>query len=226
MSYALEGVNFVDQQFTPTSDCALWRRCVYNGILDGMAITYSGSSLNVAAGWLMAGGKELHLPSAITIPVTDAVSGKARLVVTVDLTKTATEQTFNQAWIDLEYEANYTTLAKNNLAASGTKYMMVLCEVSLGPAGITSIDWTCGEAHSRALAATLTLTAAGWSSNQQTVRCDGATTTCNIIVAGHVSDLDDYRAADIRLINQYAGSLKFSCASVPSSNIRVNVLIL
>lgn len=225
MSYALNGVNFVDQPFTPTSDCAIWRRCISDGILTGMAISAAGSSLSVAAGWLMAGGKELQLPAAITVPVTDAVSGKARLVVTVDLSKTATETTFNQAQIDLEYEANYSTLVQGDLSAAGTKYQMVLCEVSLGAAGITGIVSTCGYAHAQALGVQVTLTAAGWSSSVQTVRCDGATASNNIQACGAPASLDAYRAAGIRLTGQGAGTITFSCASVPDADLTVNVLI-
>lgn len=225
MSYALSGVNFTDQPFTPTSDCAIWRRCISDGILDGMAITYSGSSLNVAAGWLMAGGKQLQLPSAITVPVTDAVSGKARLVVTVDLTKTATEQTFNQGCIDLEYQASYSTLTQQNLAASGTKYKMVLVEVTLGSSGITGIVHTCGFAHAQNLGVAVTLAASAWNNNQQTVRCDGATASNLIEASGALASLDAYRASDVRLSGQALGSITFTCASVPEVDLTVNVRI-
>ena len=89
-TYALNGVNFENQEFTPSSDCAIWRRNVHDGILQGMAITVAGSGIKVAAGWLMAGGKEMQLPAAITVPATDQANGFARLVVYVDLSKTST----------------------------------------------------------------------------------------------------------------------------------------
>lgn len=225
MSYPLQGVNFTDQAFTPTSDCAIWARCISDGILSGMAISAAGSSLSVGAGWLMCGGKQLQLPAAITVPVTEALSGLARLVVTVDLSKTATETTFAQAQIDLQYEPAFADLVQQDLTASGTVYQMVLCTVSLGSGGITGIVSTCGYAHGKALGAAVTLTAAGWADNRQTVRCDGATASNNVRACGAPASLDDYLAAGIRLVGQAPGALTFSCAAAPEVDIVANVLI-
>ena len=230
-TYALNGVNFEAQEFTPSSDCAIWRRCVHDGILQGMAITVAGSGIKVAAGWIMAGGKELQLPAAITVPATEQLSGFARLVVNVDLSRTATETIFQQGWIEIEYANSrdaFAPLTKGDLAGSGTVYQMVLCVVSLGSAGITGIVYTCGYAHAHALGVQLTLPASGWSNLQQTVRCDGVTAdpdethiTCTYAVASKA----DFLSADIDLIAQGDGTLTFSCAAAPSVDIPVSLLL-
>lgn len=231
-TYVLNGVNFENQEFTPSSDCAIWRRNVHDGILQGMAITAAGSGIKVAAGWLMAGGKELQLPAQITVPATDQTSGFARLVVNVDLSKTSTEQRFQQGWISIEYansRAAFPALTKDDLAGSGTVYQMQLCVVTLGTAGVTGIVSTCGPAHAHAAGVQLTLPASGWANNQQTVRCDGVTADPD---ETHVTCTYDYAsktafvAADIDCIAQGDGTLTFACSVVPSEAVTVNVLLL
>ena len=225
MSYALNGVNFVDQPFTPSSDCAIWRRAVSDGILDGMAISAAGSSLTVQPGWLMAGGKELQLPAAITVPVTEATSGKARLVVNVDLTKTATELSFLQAWIELEYEASYADLTQQDLSASGTIYQMILAEVSLSAGGISAITRTCGPAHGRAAGILVELPAADWSGNSQTVRVDGVHADSNIVVTYAPAYKSEWLSSDIDCTAQGEGTLTFTAAAAPTSLVKANVLL-
>lgn len=228
-TYALNGVNFENQEFTPSSDCAIWRRCVHDGILQGMAITAAGSGIRVAAGWLMAGGKELQLPAAITVPATEQTSGFARLVVNVDLSKTSTEQSFQQGWISIEYaatRAGFPSLSTGDLAGSGTVYQMQLCVVSLGTAGVTGIVSTCGYARAHALGVQLTLTAAGWANKQQTVRCDGVTDDANVTVTYAPASKAAYVSADIDCISQGDGTLTFGCSVVPTEAVTVNVLLL
>lgn len=228
-TYALNGVNFENQEFTPSSDCAIWRRCVHDGILQGMAITVAGSGIKVAAGWLMAGGKELQLPAAITVPATDQANGFARLVVNVDLSKTATEQSFQQGWIAIEYassRAGFTALTKGDLAGSGSIYQMQLCVVSLSNSTISGIVTTCGYAYAHDLGVQLTLPATGWVNKQQTVRCDGVTADQN---ETHVTVTYDYASkaafvsADIDCIAQGDGTLTFACGVVPTEAVTVNV---
>jgi hypothetical protein len=226
MSYALQGVNFPSQQFTPVSDCALWKRCISDGRLYGCTISTSGTTLNVSAGWLMCGGRELRLPSAISVPVTGALSGKARLVVTVDLSQTSTEETFSCAWIDLEYEASYSTLTTDDLTSGSGKYQMVLVEVNISSGSISTVR-NCGMAHGLAQGVSLSLPGgSGWTNNQCTVRLDGATPSNNILAAGAPSSLDAFRAADIRLVGQDWGAVTFSRASAYTGTVAVNCLIL
>ena len=225
-TYALNGVNFENQEFTPTSDCAIWRSCISDGILQGMAITAAGSGIKVAAGWLMAGGKQLQLPAQITVPATDQVSGFARLVVNVDLSQTSTEQSFQQAWISIEYASSreaFPALTQGDLAGAGTVYQMQLCVVTLGAAGVTGIVTTCGPAHARAAGIQLELTVAGWVNSQQTVRCDGVRSDTLVTVTYAPASKAAYISADIDCIAQGDGTLTFEAAAVPEESVYVNV---
>lgn len=235
MSYPLSGVNFTDQEFTPTSDTAIWRRCISDGVLNGFAISSAGSSLNIAPGWIMCGGKELQLASALTIPVTGAVSGYARVLATADLSGTSSYNpetgvnTFTQGFLSLEYSASrdgFASLTQQDLAGSGTVYQMVVCVMSLGSAGITGIVSTCGDAHGRAAGVAVTLLASGWANNLQTVRCDGVTTAANILATYAPASRDGYQSAGVYLSAQGDGTLTFGCDTEPAEDLTANILLL
>lgn len=70
------------------------------------------------------------------------------------------------------------------------------------------------------------LIAANWSNNQQTVNVTGVTATNTVIVAPFPTDAQDYASAGILCIGQGAGTLTFSCTSVPASDLQVNVVII
>lgn len=77
---------------------------------------------------------------------------------------------------------------------------------------------------------TITLNAAGWSSNSQTVNVNGIladSNTQNIQVSPKTStDADNWGEAGIWCDdNSTANQLTFTCKSVPSENIQVNIAI-
>lgn len=73
---------------------------------------------------------------------------------------------------------------------------------------------------------TITLTAAGWSSNTQTVNVTGMTATGVVMVSPDPTDQADYTAAGILCTAQAAGSLEFTCTNTPTNDIDVVVVML
>ena len=74
----------------------------------------------------------------------------------------------------------------------------------------------------------VTLLAASWSDNQQTVTVSGVKTN-NVVRIDPAEDDTSYEAwvnCQIRSISQSTNSLTFKCRSAPSSDVTVNVLIL
>ena len=79
---------------------------------------------------------------------------------------------------------------------------------------------------------TITLTAgeAAWSDNKQTVTCTGMTAdaAATSAIVAPAPDEDNYTAFNdcgVRCTAQGAGTLTFSCTSVPVTNLTVNVLV-
>ena len=87
------GITFDDCNVSPSDDGIINRTILPDGILSGCEISYSGSTLTMAAGTLIACGRQFRHPAAQNWPVVDATTGYARLLITLDLTRSATDQT-------------------------------------------------------------------------------------------------------------------------------------
>ena len=142
MSNTFRGITFSDQAVTPSDDAIVRRAILPDGILTGCEVSYSGSTLTMASGYIIACGRTLHHVSAENWAVTGATSGFARLVLTLDLTRTATESTFDQILTEVQYasaEDGFTDLEQSDINLSGSRYQISVCVVSLGRGGITGI---------------------------------------------------------------------------------------
>ena len=142
MSTNFTGVTFPNQKVTPAYDAVIRRALLDDGILTGCAITYSGSTLTMAAGQLMLCGRQIIHPSTQNWAVTEATTGYARLVLTIDLTRTSTKDTFDQVADEIQYASavdGFPALVQSDINAAGSKYQVAACVVSLGPGGITGI---------------------------------------------------------------------------------------
>jgi len=142
MSANFTGVTFPNQKVTPANDAVIRRAIFDDGILTGCDLSYSGSTLTMTAGQLMICGRQIIHPSSQNWAVTEATSGYARLVLTIDVTRTSTKGTFDQVVDEIQYatDANgFADLTTADINATGTRYQVAVCVVSLGPGGITGI---------------------------------------------------------------------------------------
>ena len=89
-----------------------------------------------------------------------------------------------------------------------------------------SADGTIPTARLTKVNSTITLTSAGWSSNTQTVNVTGMTATGIVLVSPDPTDQSAYTSAGIICSAQAAGTLTFTCDTVPSGDIDVNVVML
>lgn len=91
---------------------------------------------------------------------------------------------------------------------------------------IVDSDGTIPTARLTKVNTTITLTAAGWSNGSQTVSVSGITSTGVVFVSPDPTDQADYTSAGILCTAQAAGTLTFTCDTVPSGDIDVNVVCL
>lgn len=70
------------------------------------------------------------------------------------------------------------------------------------------------------------LYATSWSSNTQTITVSGVTSGNAVIVSPAPTSHNAYLEADIRCTGQATDGLTFTCASTPSADLTVNVVIL
>ena len=142
MSMNFPGGTFANQKITPSEDAAFRQAVLGDGILNGCAFSYSGTTLTMGPGLLFLCGRIARHPLAQHWPVVDATSGFARLVLTVDLSRTATANEFDQVVDSIEYADTvdgFAPLIQEAINAGETRYQTAVCVVSLGAAGITGI---------------------------------------------------------------------------------------
>ena len=136
------GVTFAQQKVLPSDDAIIRRSLLSDGVLYGCELSYSGSTLTMGAGQLLICGRQIRHPSAQNWAVTDATSGFARLVITVDLTRTASKEVFEQVVESIQYataQDGFPELNKTDVNTTGSVYQVAVCTVSLGAGGITGI---------------------------------------------------------------------------------------
>lgn len=82
------------------------------------------------------------------------------------------------------------------------------------------------DAQQQHTAVTITLPASGWADGQQTVNVAGVTATNTVVVCAHPDDNEVYSESAILCKTQGSGTLSFKCESVPTSDVKANVIIL
>lgn len=229
------GVTFPFQAVTPSDDAIIRRRILTDSILSGCEFTYSGSTLTMAAGQLIACGRQFRHPLSENWAVTGATSGFARLLLTIDTTKASTKTAFDQINTSIEYatDANgFPALTQADINEAGTTYQVVLCVVSLGPGGITGIVSQVMrrlEPVSLISFCTVTLPVNGWSNLTQTVNVPGVLANkdlCALVVSGDPASHDVYYDFGIHPVNQLDGKVEFVCDNVPESDVITNIIVI
>lgn len=76
------------------------------------------------------------------------------------------------------------------------------------------------------IAASVTLTTAGWSNNEQTASVNGVTVDNTVIVGPSPTSQDVWAKAGVKCTAQAANSLTFTCKSVPTVDLTGYVIAL
>lgn len=72
----------------------------------------------------------------------------------------------------------------------------------------------------------ITLTVAGWSNKEQSVTVNGVTASNIVFVAPNPGSQDKYTSAGIKCTAQTSNALTFTCKTVPTVAINVNIIIV
>lgn len=142
MSTNFTGVTFAQQHVKPADDAIIRRAILTDGILTGCDLGYSGPTLTMGMGHLMICGRQILHPVSQNWAVTGKTSGFARLLLTIDLSRTSSSDEFDQVVDTIEYAdavGDFPSLTLEDINNTGTRYQMVVCTVSLSSDGITGI---------------------------------------------------------------------------------------
>ena len=143
---SIKGVTFDMQSPTAKNHGALFAGILSDGIVSGCAVTVSGKSCYIGAGYLIAAGRLVQLTARETVAIA-ATSGSVTIVLNIDLTKTATKDEFGQAYFSVVSGAS-PELTQDDVNDNGTLYQMPVATLTCTASSLTVAD-TCGIAHGR-----------------------------------------------------------------------------
>ena len=111
-------------------------------------------------------------------------------------------------------------------AVAGTDYVAPVAGKGLSSNDYTTEEKTKLEGLSAPVARTATLTVAGWSGTTQTVSVTGVTADSILTVTYAPASHDAWLDAGVYCSAQGAGTLTFTCESVPSAALTANIVII
>ena len=123
--------------------------------------------------------------------------------------------------------SNHNSSSSAHSAQFGNKQDNITVSGMLKGTGTSVVAATAGTDYaSPALPRTVTLTAAGWADNTQTVSVSGATETNVKVISPAPASVDEYASCGVKAAAEGAGTITFACTTVPENDLIANVVIL
>lgn len=139
----IRGITFKNQDVRPEDDGRLYSSIFNDGVLHGCSFSFAGYTLTLSPGYLIAAGRLIKVSAAQNYACNGASEGFARLILTIDLSKIASNILFEQIKPELEYSlsnAGFSDLTQQDINNGiSTVYQLELARVSLSSGGITAI---------------------------------------------------------------------------------------
>lgn len=150
----------------------------------------------------------------------------------------------NVPWTDTNIDTHYTAnlytganaSAMANAAASGNVYLNLVenntvrnSHLISGAGGTTVSSDGSGNMTISSLkkySLSVVLPVENWSNNSQSVNATGVDGTNTVFITAAQSSKDEYRNCQVQCITQASNSLTFSCTTVPSNDIVINITAL
>lgn len=217
MSEYLIPVTFEGQHIAPSDDAAVWASGLTDGILSGCALTKNGASLTIAAGKIVAAGRVARVDNARTFAL--ASSGYDRLVLTIDLSK---QDVAEQVALDIQHSSSQTfpALTQDDINNNGTVYQTEICLIASN-----AILWQVGRAHSKGYGYQVTLQPSAWNNNRYIIWANGVLSGSNVIVTPDPASQTVCDACEVYAASQSDRSITFRCTTVPSVDVKFNILL-
>ena len=144
----ITGITFDFQDVLSKNDGRLYQALFGSDyIINGCDCTAvnSGAAINVAEGYVAVGGRIIHFDGGETKTLTPTLTtGYGRIVIDIDLTKTATATEFNQVTLVEQYSTTevFPPLTQDNINLSGTHYQAELCRFPISSSAAGTVTTT------------------------------------------------------------------------------------
>ena len=184
-----------------------------NNVMVGFAarVSHSNSNYNTLVGCGAITGdsnysRNIAIGWSVTASAQKAIVIGTNAAVTADYAIQLGNRNYDVA---INSDANTFKVANNN-----GNYEMMSADGTIPTARLTKVN------------STITLAAADWSSNTQTVTVTGMTATGVVLVSPDPTDQAAYTSAGILCTAQAADSLTFTCSTTPTGDLDVVVVML
>lgn len=139
----IQGITFDNQVVTAKDHGRLFQCLLRDGVISGCAITKTNTSVTVGTGYLLVAGRLIRITTTQTLYITTpSTPGFFRVIVTVNLTGTATTTEFGQVALSTEFSRTVDTfrdLTQGDVNGTATLYEYELCIVYSLTSGITYV---------------------------------------------------------------------------------------
>ena len=174
------------------------------------------------------GGSDAIAPADIGAAAASHTHTKSQITdFPTSMTPTAHKVTHETGGTDAIAPADIGAAAASHTHAAGdiTSGILPITRGGTGSSSASAARSALG-AQATAVKKTGSLTVAGWSSKTQTISVTGVTASNCVIVSPAPAQLEAYAAAGVKCTAQASGKLTFTCQSVPTVALTVNVVIL
>ena len=133
---ALQGITFDNQTVAAKDHGALFAGILDDGVVSGCALSFSGSTLTIAPGYLIACGRLIRNTASQSVTVTGS-SGYSQVILTVDVSGGGS---FSFSSVNAN-TPSFPALTQEDINDGvSTTYQMQICVLAMGAAGITAIN--------------------------------------------------------------------------------------
>lgn len=140
---AVRGITFAKQTVSANDDAHIYKVLLHgrNGRTKGCQMTYGTDDIYISEGYFFAGNRLIEIPSTetVTTPVITSGTTYCRLVFEIDLSKTNTNDAFNQGYFKiLTATGDYPAITREDLDDGGNVFQMPFARFVKTISGISS----------------------------------------------------------------------------------------
>ena len=141
---SIRGSNFENQHPFASDHALVWERCMPDGLLYGVDMSYTSTLFTLGAGFMLVAGRMFEITAAENISISPG-SGYARVYVAIDTGGTASENSFDQVSFGVDYAANLDsfpelTQGEININQGAAVYQAEVAVLAINSSGVTAIE--------------------------------------------------------------------------------------
>lgn len=147
---AINGLTFDERNNTAKNIGTLYSRLLTNGKIEGCGLTFTNNGITIGAGYFIAKGRFVQIPTAETISLQNMISsGFVRVRFRIDLVSTPSESTFTQGEFLYDYAGtdSFAALEQEDINGTGNIYEVDFARGTITGGNVTGVTDKYGTAQ-------------------------------------------------------------------------------